>query len=528
MLPLLLACTGADVDLPWSSPLDAPTIPGRDDAADTADTGGGADDTAPDSGGADTGEDAPIVFDTVVDVIVVGSGPAGMAAAIAAREAGAQTILFERDDEAGLGVILGGLAFAVDTPWQAAMGVEDDLELAKADWTAITGVSGELPSVVDFLENSGETLEWLEAHGATIGELVAFESDAGTVPRVHDIGWPTAAGNETLLAAYDGELRTSVEVTGPALEDGAVVGVTWQDLTTGLTGATGARAVVLATGGFLRNRDHVAEVAPEVARHDYLWETNVQSDGGGLPFLEAVGAGSLSPEQIGAYTHAVQDPLFPEGEALVALGSETGILVDEAGARFADESIADAFAMFLLVPEGPFFAVLGEGQIADLRFMRPYYNWSNPPEEEEIFGADAVLALPGVEFWRADTLDELAALAGIDPLGLADTVDAYGEVVAAGGGDPFGRDPATLAPLDGPWYAMRLRPGLAKNFGGVATDAWGRVLDGDGVPIPGLYAAGEVAGMLLGGGSGDGFTGSVTGCYRGGIVAGGQAAAYAQ
>lgn len=523
MLPLLLACAGADVDLPWSAPLDAPTIP----AADTADTAPSGD-TGPASSGAESGGSAQVPFDAVVDVIVVGSGPAGMAAAIAAREAGAETILFERDDAAGLGVVLGGLAFGMDTRWQAEMGVEDDLELAKADWTRITGVSGDLPSVVEFLEHSAETLEWLEAHGAIVGALVAFESDAGSVPRVHDIGWPTPTGDETLLAAYDGELRTSVEVTGPALEDGAVVGVTWRDLQTGLTGATGARAVVLATGGFLRNEEHVAEVAPEVARHAYLWETNPQSDGGGLPFLEAVGAGSLAPEQIGVYTHAIQDPLFPEGEALVALGSENGILVDEAGKRFADESIADAFAMFLLLPEGPFFAVLGQGQIDDVRFMRPYYNWSNPPDEVEIFLPDDVLDLPGVEAWRADTLDELAALAGIEPMGLQDTVDAYQEIVAAGGGDPYGRDPATLSALEGPWYALRLRPGLAKNFGGVATDTWGRVLDGDGVPIPGLYAAGEVAGMVLGGGSGDGFTGSVTACYRGGIVAGGQAATYAR
>lgn len=74
------------------------------------------------------------------------------------------------------------------------------------------------------------------------------------------------------------------------------------------------------------------------------------------------------------------------------------------------------------------------------------------------------------------------------------------------------------------WFAVRLSPGLAKNFGGVATDVDGHVLDELGRPIPGLYAAGEVAGMVLEGGGGAGFAGSMNACYWGGRVAGASAA----
>jgi uncharacterized protein len=69
-----------------------------------------------------------------------------------------------------------------------------------------------------------------------------------------------------------------------------------------------------------------------------------------------------------------------------------------------------------------------------------------------------------------------------------------------------------------------LRPSLAKNFGGALTDIDAHVLDTDGVPIPGLYAAGELVGMVSGGGAGTGFPGSVGGCYDGGRRAGKHAA----
>ena len=89
------------------------------------------------------------------------------------------------------------------------------------------------------------------------------------------------------------------------------------------------------------------------------------------------------------------------------------------------------------------------------------------------------------------------------------------------GADAFGRDLARVGPMEaGPWVLLRLTPGLAKNFGGVATDIDARVLDEAGAAIPGLYAAGEVAGMILGGGGGDGWAGSVSACFWGGRVAG--------
>ncbi|MDP2309411.1 MAG: FAD-binding protein [Pseudomonadota bacterium] len=510
---LLLACAE-----PAWDPVDAPRREWSGSESLRADDTGRPDDT----GG------ARLLVDGRWDVIVVGTGPAGTAAALTARAAGATVLLLEREDEPGLGLVLGGRGFAAGTTWQEMHGVADSPEAAQREWESITGVSGDMPGVREFLDASADTLTWLEGYGMRIGD-VSGERDGGLVPRVHGLGWletPAGSGRE-LLAWFDGDLRTGIEVGAPLLEDGAVVGVRWTDLATGLEGASGAGAVVLATGGFVRNLDEVVRVAPALAGRRVVFEANPSSDGGGLPFLRAVGAGALSPENLGVYVHSIRDPWMSESESLLAMGGEGGILVSAAGERFANEDLGRSFDLFDALPEGEVYAVLAGNLLDSLLFSRPYYNWSDPPNPERLT-LDEVLGAASEDVFEADTLEDAAVYAGIDVAQLVATVDAWNLGFETGLPDPFERDLAEATPLVGDrWVVLRLAPGLGKNFGGVATDLEAHVLDEAGAPIPGLYAAGEVAGMLLGGGGGGGFSGSVNACYWGGRVAGASAAAFA-
>ncbi len=518
---LLLACAGPD-PIGASTPLEVD--PERDDTADTDDTD--TDDTAETGDTGETGETAePFVFPEQFDVIVVGAGPAGVAAALSAREAGASVLLLDREEEPGMGLITGGQAFAVGSRWQESQGIYDTIEAAQADWADITAADPDAPGVLDFLANSADTLEWLTGYGLAISS-VRPDRDAGTTPRVHLLGWDAIGDGRGLYTFFDGEMRVGVEVTAPVMDGAAVVGVAWTDVVTGETGTSGARAVVLATGGFLRNRDEVDRVLPAVAGRRMVFEANYHSDGGGLPFLDAVGAARIAPEQIGIYVHSIRDPEMTEGESILAIGSESGILVGADGERFTNEELQRSFDLFDALPAGDVYAILAGELVDALQFARPAYNWASSDTPESIAVEDLLPLSDDLYF--GDDPEQLAIEAGIDAEALTATIEEWNLTLYGGGVDPYGRNLVTSRPLEGEgWAIIRLTPGLAKNFGGVSTDPDAHVLDYDGVPIPGLYAAGEVAGMVLGGGGGDGFSGSVGACYWGGRVAGTEAAAFA-
>ncbi|GDX83465.1 flavocytochrome c [Deltaproteobacteria bacterium] len=496
MLPLLLAC----------------------DPPDSADPSTGRDTS-------DTSESAAV--DTTTDVIIVGSGPAGVAAALSATEAGAEVILFERDEIPGIGVRLAGLALGVNTSWQAAEGIEDSVALAASEWPMITGEPGDEPGVQGFLTESADTITWLVGHGAQVGDLMLAVGE-GTVPRLHMLVWPDApTPYEILMTDFSGEVRAGVEVTEPLFVDGALAGVRWRNVLTGEEGATGAAAVVLASGGFLRDLDAVSAVRPDLTAREPLFETNLGSFGSTLPFLTQVGAGRSTPEAIGAYLHAIQDPREPEGEALLLQLGSPYILVGADGRRFTSDTNLGDFGPILDAPEGDLWLIAAGSGAAAAGFSAPAYNWSGNTGEPESLSIDDVAGLGSEDVFVADTLEELAALTGLGT-GLVEEVDEFDARAAAGASDPFGRILSVNDVLSSPpWVAVNVHPGLAKNFGGVATDVSGHVLDADGAVIPGLYAAGEVAGMILAGGSGTGFSGSVGACYQGGRAAGTTAAAEA-
>ena len=454
------------------------------------------------------------------DVVIIGSGAAGLAAGLAAREAGASVVILERDEKPGNGITYANRAFAVGTTYQAAAGIDDSAEIAAAEWPSITGVEGDTPAVYDFLAGSAETLNWLVGLGFAYDGL-ASDEDSGSVARLH-----TVRGEDTrraLVADFDGDLRLRVEAEGLLSVRGRVRGVRWTDLETGEQGVTWAHAVVVATGGFLRDRAKVDEVRPDLVGRELLAETSPEATGGGLGLLEDVGAGWASPEDIGIYVHAIQDPDRDPGEALIFGAMDQALFVDAAGTRFADERNSRSLGFFEAVPVGDVYMVAPDAIAGSFMATRPDYNRSDPLVEERFGMGDLVLSSSEVHL--ATTPRELAELAGIDPDGLEATLDEVDALTESDGVDAFGRDfGGGLRFDDDLWWSIHLTPGLAKGFGGVATDERARVLDADGQPIPGLYAAGEVAGMLPGSGAGTGFSGSVLACYHYGRVAGEQAA----
>lgn len=488
--------------------------------ASTPDPGGEPVDTAPpDSADTDDTGDSALPAESV-GVVVVGSGPAGLAAAWGAVEAGeASVLVLERAHVPATGLIYTGLLYGAATRWHTEAGVSDSVELAAADWEAFTGASAAPGTGArQFIEESAEVLEWLMLHHIPLGGLVS--SSEGSVPRLVDVDFEDTDDRLALfMTDFPGELRADAEVTAPLIEDGRVVGVRWTDTLTGAEAEVRADAVVLAAGGFLRDLDAVGELRPDLVARGPVFETNLNSVGSTLPFLAQAGAGWEQPEQIGTYFHSVLDPRLPGAEALIVSSGGGFVLLGSDGRRFVADDALAAFDVLAAAPEGDVWLVTGGQRAEELRLGPPGYNWAvaNVPEA---YTVAEVQAWGSTDVLSEDTLDGLATATGLGPA-LVDEIVTFNERAAGGGVDPFGRDLGLEDIVSGPpWVALRLRPGLAKNFGGVATDLDGRVLDADGVVIPGLYAAGEVAGMVTGGGSGTGFSGSGGACYAGGRRAG--------
>ncbi|XKK61188.1 FAD-dependent oxidoreductase [Streptomyces sp. ARC32] len=324
----------------------------------------------------------------------------------------------------------------------------------------------------------------------------------------------TALVGRLLRSALDAgvEVRVSSPVTDLIREDGRVTGVV-AATADGPLRITAARGVVLATGGFPHDEGRRRELFPRGERHWSL--APKEADGAGAALAESAGGAvhtdlaspaAWCPVSLVPYRNG-RTGVFPHIMDRAKPGS-IGVLRD--GRRFVNE--ADGYfdyvaAMIAKTPEGE---PVEAWQIADARFVRRYPLGMAKPRP--------VPLLPYLRsgyLRRGRTIEELARACGIDPSGLAATVEEFNEAARRGedpafhrGSTPFNRyggDRAvtpnpSLAPLEkGPFYAVRIVPGSFGTFAGLATDEHARVLDARDEPVPGLYAAGNDQASVMGG-----------------------------
>ncbi len=482
------------------------------------------DDSAePVDSGTDTGEVA-----LQADVLVIGSGPAGLAAAWEAREAGAVVVVLELDERAGGAGWYAGNFFGVDTSWQAILGIEDSVEDAARDWASFTGGDGDDPWVQTLLERSAETLEWLVYEfGLEVTDVIPDPS-AGQAPRVHLVGSEESPGAiSPLVETLEDVIWTETRADRLLVDGDRVVGAEATDLKTGEAFEIFSGATVVATGGFARDLDAVEADRADLAGLEFVVEAAWTSTGAGRELLTGVDVASQNEGHFGVYVHSAAD--FREGfegEAIWIPQMARSLIVTSEGHRFTNEDETRSFHLSYRlseVPERRLLALYPVDVLTSASLALPAYNWEDAGEPEYL-SVDVV-----VEGGGALSFDTPAALAGeldMDPDVLQATFELYEQHVADGVDGQFHKSPEYLVSFgEDPIILFELLPGAAKAFGGAELDPAARVLDIDGNVIPGLYAAGEVAGMLGTAAVGEGFSGSITACYLTGRIAGQEAAA---
>ncbi|MGH6674782.1 MAG: FAD-dependent oxidoreductase [Xanthobacteraceae bacterium] len=438
------------------------------------------------------------------DVVIVGGGGAGIAAGIEARDAGARTIVFEKASEpGGAAAISGGGCLVVGSPLQKQHGIHDTPDLAFADWIAWGGPSADEVWARYYIEHSLHDLyHWAESLGAKWSDLKYQEGNSvlrWTRTENNGLGLMTQLIQG--LRRKGGEIASDVEVAVLSRENGRIVGFEGRNTKTGEPVTVRSKTVVIATGGFNSNLDMVLEFSPALASGRILEGSGRGSTGSGHKLIREVGGYLTHMDHIWFYVYATPDYRDPaQRRGLVFRLVPGNIWFNQQGRRFHNEARSGGnSATPALMVQNPrhAWAIMDTPMSANMEIADPYYR-----DGDKVARSKVVELLDSSPFiHKADSLAELARKTGVDAATFLATVEHYNKACAQGlDAEPeFGKPLKASKAFDTPpYYAVQIFPLARKNFGGVKTDLQCRVLDKHFEPIPGLYAAGEVAGMAGG------------------------------
>lgn len=412
-----------------------------------------------------------------VDVLVIGAGACGLAAAIAAADAGAEVAILEKLARPGGNSALStGSIPAAGSRFQREAGIEDAPERLIADLTAIVGESDQPALLARLAHLSAPTVEWLIDHvGCRLKLVTAYKHIGHSVPRLHA---PVSRRGQDLvddlLAAA--ERRAIPLATGNRvvrlLSDGAAVIGAEIELGGGARETIAAGKVILAVNGYAGDRALVQRFCPDIAGAQYFGARG--STGEAIHWGEALGA---ALGNMGAYQGyaAVSDP---HGSLLSWTTIEKGgILVNSNGQRFGDESAGYSGFTPDVMAAGAGSVAIFDQRIFDIAALEEEFR------ELADYGG----------FKRGETVEQAASAAGLPAPMVAAEVAAYNRAAKGEAADRFRRRDFGIAPLAGPFYICRIVPGLFHTQGGLMIDGDARVLRPDGSSIPNLFAGGGAA-----------------------------------
>ena len=541
----------------------------------------------------------------VTDAVVVGSGLAGLVAAVELADAGQRVAIVEQESEASLGGqafwSLGGL-FMVDTPEQRRLGIKDSRDTAWSDWLGSAGFDRPedhwprrvAEAFVDFA--AGEMRPWLHGLGLRWFPVVGWAERGGglahghgnSVPRFH-ITWGTGPG---VLAPFEARVRTHAaagrvqlrfrhRVTRLVRTGGRIAGVAGEILEPSMAarGVPSSRTrvgdfeiaapiVIVASGGIggdpdlVRRHWPVDRLGPAPA--SMVTGVPAHVDGRMVGVAREAGAAIINADRMWHYCEGVRNwaPIWPN-HGIRILPGPSSLWFDAKGERLEPPclpgfdtlrtlkrilSTGYEHSWFVLTQSiiAKEFALSGSEQNPDmtakswlgvLRSRRGVH----APAPVEAFKAK------GEDFIVRDTLEALVD--GMNALACEPLIDLdrLRRQIAARDleiDNPFSKDAQVTAirgsrrylgdklirtaaphkildPRHGPLIAVRLHVLTRKTLGGIHTDLDSRVLDSAGEPVPGLYAAGEVAGF--GGGGYHGYN-ALEGTFLGGCLFSGRQA----
>ncbi len=418
-------------------------------------------------------------FDAHVPVLIIGAGGCGLCAGLAARQAGAEVLVLERDKSAlGTTAMSTGLIPAASSRFQREQGIEDSPARFAADIMEKTHGQTDEAIALALAKESARTLEWLaDDHDVPLSLVTSFLYPGHSVMRMH--GTPNRTGSELMGALMRAAGRADLDVVTEATvtdlfadETGRIFGArsTRPD---GETEDIGCDALILACCGFAGNPEMIAELIPEIVPAEFYGHPGNKG--------EAIAWG----RELGA---ALADIRSYQGHGGLAKGYgvpilwpviiEGGFQVNKAGRRFANEARGySEQAVDVLAQSGHVAFTIYDARLHKL--MQEFDDY------RDAMDAGAIRTAPDLE--------GLCELTGVSLEGLRDTMAEVAAMVRGERTDTLGRDFTQKPMLEPPYYAVRVTGALFHTQGGLVVDHSGRVKRPDGSLFPNLWAGGGAA-----------------------------------
>lgn len=414
------------------------------------------------------------------DIIIVGAGGAGMTAALEAKEKGMNPVVLEKMPMAGGNTMKSSSGMnASETKFQKEQGITDSNDAFYEESLKGGHDTNDKELLRFFVDNSANSIEWLDSIGIRLNNLTI--TGGMSEKRTHRPEDGSAVGQYLVnglvknVLSKEIPLFVNANVTEITENDGKVNGV--KVLINDKDEKTiSADAVIITTGGYGANMDMISKVRPDL---EGLVTTNQEgSTGDGISMIEKLGGVTVDMDQIQVHPTVQQEKSYLIGEAVRGEGA---ILVNNEGTRFVNEldTRDNVTAAINKLPEKAAYLVFDSGVKSRAKAIQKY--------EEMGFVV------------QGDSIEALAKEINVPADQLQATLDTYNKAVADKKDAEFGRTTGMEHDLSaGPFYAIKIAPGIHYTMGGVKINTNTEVLNKDGQAIPGLFAAGEVTGGLHG------------------------------
>lgn len=448
------------------------------------------------------------------DLVVVGSGTAGLCAAVRGAELGGSVILLEKRSQAGGTSVFAEGIGGLNSYMHKSQGLKFDPNEAAHKCAEFHHWGADYPCLQRFISESGKTIDWLH-------ENCGIEFWQATVVA------PTSYPSWHLGATKDGnfaflgeslikplveygkkkglDFRVSNPATGLIYKDGKVKGVYVKDKKKNEEYAIEAKAVVLATGGYANNKQLFEKLTGLDFDEILNYGQSEGRDGDGIQWAKEIGAALHFPGTVMFGFPAVTGVKDFLEEVNFLFSLQPTLRVNERGLRFFNEEHHTDFGQTgnTLIAQTKVFSLMDQAYLDHIqkKSVLTGYDLGGYPSGKPWAKAAEVMknAIENKQAYKFDSVEELATHIGCEAKTLQETLDKYNEACDKGKDVEFNKSAKYLLPLrKAPYYAAQLKQSMFTTVGGLRVDEYWRVTDTEGKPISGLFALGNDASSIYG------------------------------